>query len=438
MNMSTQGRVSLITLAAVILLLPGCSSLTPANTDNTSTPRADAADPATDASPTPAESAAIDAVDLGCGAEEEQVTGDWLVGWYLPFTEDDERFHWEGGEEPSGAYRYRDTENDCMITMEVARLDDEAMSEDDRLISDTMLVANVTGGTAAEDVEAMRTGATEDRIWQEGKAATVDFRVWHVSSPAKGSAFVAARGFGAMAAGLIMAVICPAGPVNAVSEYQEIVDEHARISARWPSDDSATPRADATDPVVGARPSPSSRCAPDRIAPCDLSFETGADLDPAAWRVQWFTFGNGYSELEPDDGNGHRANTDNASQCSIDLYQGTVFDLDWSQDDRTISDEMLWVMASGIMPGATREDVTANAFDDSVPLFIDEGTVPFRTVWGGAEDGSTWLDSARMFGSLGNGLNIFIKCPPGQDASLVYERLRDDHSMVVDVSPGSS
>src|SRR6187431_3013982 len=215
MNMFTQGRVSLITLAAVILLLPGCSSLTPANTDNTSTPRADAADTAIDASPTPSESAAIDAVDLGFGAEEEQVTGDWLVGWHLPFPEDDERFHWEGGEEPSGAYRYRDTENECMITMEVARLDDEEMSEDDRLISDTMLVANVTGGTAAEDVEAMRTGATEDRIWQQGEAATVDFRVWHVSSPEKGSAFVAARGFGAMAAGLIMAVMCPAGPAEA-------------------------------------------------------------------------------------------------------------------------------------------------------------------------------------------------------------------------------
>lgn len=202
--------------------------------------------------------------------------------------------------------------------------------------------------------------------------------------------------------------------------------------------DSSRPRspADAAEPGRKASPTPTPPAS--RRAPEDLSFETGADLDPTKTRVQWFTFGDGFTELSPDDGNGSWAITDTASQCAITFYQGAIYDLDYSQDDRTVSDDMLWLGVEVAAEGSTRDDVTENAFDDDVPLFVDPGTLPFRTIWVSGTDGSSWLMSARGFGSLGGGVIITIDCPAGQDANEVFTRLRDHKELVVDVGPGRS
>lgn len=187
-------------------------------------------------SPTPTESGpAVDAVDLGFGAEEEQIAGDWAVGWLDPFPDEEERFVYTAPEDGPGAYEYLDRENECTIAMELSRLADQEMPEDDPRISDTMLAANVIGSTSAADVEAMGARAEDDSLWQEAEAATVDFRVWHGMSE-QGSAVLAARGFGGMAVGMLLGVFCPAG-ADAVSEYKEIVGEYARILVRWPTEE---------------------------------------------------------------------------------------------------------------------------------------------------------------------------------------------------------
>jgi len=204
-------------------------------------------------------------------------------------------------------------------------------------------------------------------------------------------------------------------------------------------ENSASTGADARRRAIEAVPSPSATdTGRDGRAPADLSFETGVDLDPAEWRVQWFNFGGGLSELTPDDGNGNWSLIDDASQCELHFYQGTIAGLDYGQEDRSVSDDLLWIFIDAIFEDATREDVANHAFDDGVPLFDGSGILPMRTIWGTSMDEGTWLYTARMFGSLGGGVSLDIRCPPGQDASAVYTKLRDADSLVVDVGPGSS
>lgn len=127
---------------------------------------------------------------------------------------------------------------------------------------------------------------------------------------------------------------------------------------------------------------------------------------------------------------------DDANQCKIDFYQGAVTDLDLSQDDRTLSDDMLATIASPLTNGVTREDVATYAGDDAIPRF-GPGTVPVRTIWATADDKTGWLVSARMFGSLGGGVIVWISCPPGQDASVEYQKLVDNY-LHIDVGPASN
>jgi hypothetical protein len=200
---------------------------------------------------------------------------------------------------------------------------------------------------------------------------------------------------------------------------------------------SATPDADASErATVDPREAPPGAAEALRRAPADLSFETGVDLDPAEWRVQWFTFGDGFSEVSADDGNGNWSILDDATQCTIRFYQGTIAGIDYGQDDRTVTDDLLFVITGAIVEGAVREDVTTYAFDDAVPLFLDRGELlPMRTIWGTGEDGSSWLYSARMFGSMGGGVYLAINCPAGQDAGEEFTKLRDEESLVIDVGP---
>ena len=176
----------------------------------------------------------------------------------------------------------------------------------------------------------------------------------------------------------------------------------------------------------------------ERRAPADLSFESGGALDPTQWRVQWFTFGEGFSELEPDDGNGNWAIVDDSTGCEIRFFQGTIGGMDLAQNDRELTDDLLWIFTEASVAGAVREDVTTHAFDDSVPLFLDDDALPMRTIWWSSDDGATELYSARMFASLGGGVYVGIHCPPGQDASAEFDKLRDGDFLRVDVGPGSS
>jgi len=176
----------------------------------------------------------VKAVDLGFGAEEEQITGDWGAGWIAPFPDGDERFadHWS--EDRPNVREIHDDDNGCTILMEGGRIADDEMLQDDRLISDTMLAANVVESPSPEDLEMMAAVASDDALWQEEEVATVDFRVWHGASK-QGGVVIAARGFGAMAVGMALTVMCPTG-ADAVSEYREFVDEHARIFIGRPKD----------------------------------------------------------------------------------------------------------------------------------------------------------------------------------------------------------
>lgn len=165
----------------------------------------------------------------------------------------------------------------------------------------------------------------------------------------------------------------------------------------------------------------------------DLSFDDGGgDLTVSA--LDWgdpFQNDPGFSVLSPDDGNGSWSYVDNETQCRLVFYQGAVTDLDFSADDRTITDQFLTIMLSARMEGVTQEDVTANAFDDSIWQPDRDSTVAVRTIWGTGADGSSWMGSARMLGTLGGGVHIDITCPAGQDMIAEHNKLFDDHLTIL-------
>ncbi len=174
--------------------------------------------------------------------------------------------------------------------------------------------------------------------------------------------------------------------------------------------------------------------APAFRGPEDVSFETQEDLSPEAWRIQWLTgFDDSFVEKSPDDGNGSWSVADTSNQCDILFYQGSVGDLDYTRDDRTLSDDYLFAT----FEGASREDVAANAYDDVVPRLSDDGsTLPMRTLWGYTADGTSYLSSARMFRSAGGGLWIGIFCPAGAEAAEEYEKLKGSF-LAVDIGPAN-
>ena len=227
----TTGARCLLGASAALFLVTGCAAAPGDAADDGQRAESarSAAPPATTATPKPTAAP----VDLTFGPAEEQIDGDWVVGWLAPFDDGSERFVHEDSD-GSAVYTYRDTQNDCTIIMELHRLADREMPQDDRLISDMLLSTNVLGSTSADDIEAMAALAEEDSLWQEEKEAAVDFRIWYGMSESS-SAVLAARGFGGMAAGMLMLVSCPGE--EAVAEYKEIVDDYARILVRWPTDE---------------------------------------------------------------------------------------------------------------------------------------------------------------------------------------------------------
>jgi hypothetical protein len=142
--------------------------------------------------------------------------------------------------------------------------------------------------------------------------------------------------------------------------------------------------ADSSPSEATSSPSPTKTSSPTPTpeAASDLSFDTGgAGVAGLGWGDP-FMGDPAFTVLAPDDGNGSWSYTDNANGCTIFFYQGAVTDLDMSQSDRDISDAFLTIMLGARMDGVTREDVSANAFDDSIWQSDLASTVAVRTIWG--------------------------------------------------------
>ena len=237
MKIAAQWRVSTVALAAAIVLLSGCAAPADAQgaASKTSEPGATRS-PTAAPTPTPTASAAdADVVDLPFGAAEERVTGDWVVGWLPPFGADEARFTDKSPDDPAHV-DYLDNQNGCNIAMGGARLADKVITDADTVISDGMITSWVFGDSASDaDVESISAAADVAVLWQRDQLATVDFRVWSGTADDGRTAFVVARGFGDMAAGIYFTIECPAG-ADSLSEYQQMVDQYARVFIRSSTD----------------------------------------------------------------------------------------------------------------------------------------------------------------------------------------------------------
>lgn len=156
--------------------------------------------------------------------------------------------------------------------------------------------------------------------------------------------------------------------------------------------------------------------------PTEITFEAGAELDPALWRAGWddrlMAADDRFAVSSPDDGNGSWAYLDGQTQCTIAFYQGAITDLELGADDRESTDNMLAAVLSTQIPGVTAADVAANASDDYVAQTTQEGSVEIRMVGGSGGGGGSeagWSEFGRTFGALGMSLVVNVECPPGED-----------------------
>ena len=170
------------------------------------------------------------------------------------------------------------------------------------------------------------------------------------------------------------------------------------------------------------------------MPPTDITFEAGAELDPASWRAGWddrlMAADERFAVSSPDDGNGSWAYLDGQTQCTIAFYQGAITDLELGADDRESTDRMLAAVLSTQIPGVTTADVTSNASDDYVAQTTQEGTVDIRLVGGSGGDGGSeagWSEFGRTFGTLGTSLVVNVECPPGQDIGTEVTALLNEY-----------
>lgn len=192
-------------------------------------------------------------------------------------------------------------------------------------------------------------------------------------------------------------------------------------------------------PTVNSAATPPSSPSPREPAPTPtvepasdeglvLTFGSAEQLIDPRWGVEWtdpYLTDEGFAVLAPDDGEGSWSYTDLSSSCELSFYQGEVSDLDWSADDRVVSDQMLAYLATG---NPTPDDLTAvaaNAVD--VPLVLEpyDGQVEMRVIAGSFPDGRSAVQASRMFGALGAGITFSLVCPAGRDASSEFDRLTE-------------
>jgi hypothetical protein len=182
------------------------------------------------------------------------------------------------------------------------------------------------------------------------------------------------------------------------------------VASQSPSDDATTDDETTTDDAgVG-----------------DLPFDV--EFDATTMTLQWtdpFMTDSNYTVSSADDGNGSWAYTDTRSGCVATFYQGTITDLDTSLDDSALTDSMLAIVLTSDGDAVTGDDVAQYAYDDSIPL-SPTGTVDTRSITSSSDDGTSWLDTARMIASAGGGIYLGIQCPTGQDATTELSTLVED------------
>lgn len=187
-----------------------------------------------------------------------------------------------------------------------------------------------------------------------------------------------------------------------------------------------------------ASPAPTPSSTPNAEAasgePLELAFGSAEELVDPQWGFEWtdpFITDDGFAVLGPDNGQGSWSYTDLATKCELHFYQGEVFDLDWSQDDRAVSDQMLAILATGTPTPEDSANVSANAGDIRIALEPDGGAVELRVIGGGFPDGGSVVHATRMLGAVGGGLTVSLVCPAGRDASSEFSRLAESSLSVL-------
>lgn len=212
----------------------------------------------------------------------------------------------------------------------------------------------------------------------------------------------------------------------------------AGCSSPEPTDDASPRPAAQESETSSATPVPTE--SPLELAPAKVTFEAGADLDPAVWVAGWtdvlMATDERFTVSTADNGNGSWAYIDTQSQCTVAFYQGAITDLQLGADDRESTDNMLAAVLSPQIPGVTGADVTANASDGQVAQSTQEGTVDIRVVGGSGEGDATWAEFGRMFATLGTALVVNVECPSGQNASAEVSDLLNAY-LAIGVSPKS-
>lgn len=186
-------------------------------------------------------------------------------------------------------------------------------------------------------------------------------------------------------------------------------------AAGGPSSSESTP----SHPSASASPKPTGS-ETDVPVPDTLGFDDGDDVDNRM-QAQWIDAmiaDKDFTLSSPDDGKGNWAYTQNATQCVVRFWQGSVADLPAASSDRELSDAILSVWTS-VSPA----DVTAHAADGTVGYQLSgEATAAVRIIAGSAQD-KTYVTAARGLRGLRGGFLTEVECPSGQSATAPFAAL---------------
>lgn len=160
-------------------------------------------------------------------------------------------------------------------------------------------------------------------------------------------------------------------------------------AAGGPSSSESTP----SHPSASASPNPTGS-ETDVPVPDTLGFDDGNDVDNRMQAQQ------------------------NATQCVVRFWQGSVADLPAASSDRELSDAILSVWTR-VSPA----DVTAHAADGTVGYQLSgEATAAVRIIAGSAQD-KTYVTAARGLRGLRGGFLTEVECPSGQSATALFAAL---------------
>ncbi|GGI47317.1 hypothetical protein BCL57_002016 [Agromyces flavus] len=143
-----------------------------------------------------------------------------------------------------------------------------------------------------------------------------------------------------------------------------------------------------------------------------LTFEAGADLDPAVWIAGWHVvpadMAHGYAVVHQRD-DWEEVHLDDQGCVSTRSHQfGSLDGLDLSLDDRALSDQYFSQVV-----GIPAEAIAENGSDVPYPVVGRDMTIEFRVLGGSRSDGGAWLAAARVLGALDTAMIIRLECEPG-------------------------